>query len=72
MRITTKFVREFFNDRVKPIAPLLGLEKYNNKLFVVLKETPDSDTDLKTISGQKSPAEMFNWMQGFLAGREYE
>ena len=63
MRLTHKFLNEYFDEHIKPIAPLLELATIQLTYAVKLRE-PDK-SGYRMIVFKNGPKEIYAWMRGF-------
>jgi|RifCSP13_3_1023840.scaffolds.fasta_scaffold34607_4 hypothetical protein len=64
MRLTYKFLSEYFNEYIKPIAPNLYLDTIDSGYCVKLRH--EGRSGYKMIVFKYSAKEMFAWLKGFL------
>lgn len=69
MRLTYKFLFEYFDENIKPIAPFLKLDTINDAYAIKLRK--EGQSGYRMIVFQSSPKEIYAWMKGFLNSYNY-
>lgn len=71
VKLTYKYLQEYFDTYIKPIAPLLDLNTINNGYTIRLLEEEGSSRVKKALIFQDDAKETMAWMKGFVNSYNY-